>query len=63
MAEKDLVSIVINGLQPQIKQHVVMAKPKSLLEILQSPAAVPEFIDSATHPHVLVLNQQLCRSS
>ena len=59
MADKDLVSIVISGLQPQIKQHVVMAKPTSLLQILQSPAAMPEFVDTITPPHVLVMNQEL----
>ena len=58
--EKDLVSIVLNGLHPQIRQHIVMAKPQSLLDILQSPAATPEFTTNGdTPPHVLVLTQQL----
>ena len=48
--EKDLVSIVLNGLHPQIRQHIVMAKPQSLLDILQSPAATPEFTTNGDTP-------------
>ena len=59
MDEKDFGSIVMNGLQPRIKQHVIMAKPTSLLQIEQSPAAMPMFVDTITPPHVLVMNQEL----
>ena len=41
-------------------QHIVMAKQQTLLDILPSPTATPEFATNIdTSPHVLVLTQQL----
>ena len=47
-------------MHPQIRQHIVMAKQQTLLDILQSPTATPEFATNIdTPPHVLVLTQQM----
>ena len=48
------------AMHPQIRQHIVMAKQQTLLDILQSPTATPEFATNIdTPPHVLVLTQQM----
>ena len=41
MEERGLVSIIINGVHPNIKFHMIMDRPQTTADIIKSPASQP----------------------
>ena len=63
MEERDLVSIIINGVHPNIRYYLVMDRPQTTADIIKSPASQPNFGNAAnmdpSGSSVLTLQEEL----
>ena len=62
MSEKDLVSIVLNGIDPSIRQYIVMDRPTKIQDILKSPAAQQDFMVTQQHGGTIMVLQEELRA-
>ena len=52
LSEEDLVFVIIQGLQPKIRNYIKMSDPSSVRELLECPAARDDFEPGAEHTGV-----------
>ena len=62
MSEKDLVSIVLNGIDPSIRQYIVMDRPTKIQDILKSPATQQDFMVTQQHGGTIMVLQEELRA-
>ena len=52
LSEEDLVFVIIQGLQPKIRNYIKMSDPSTVRELLECPAARDDFEPGAEHTGV-----------